>query len=156
MKGISVEEIKQRAEKIKTAVELKSPEEIRKATEYSMRGVRAVLFGEKAFRTDLVVFSLCAVAVGALKFYGLIDWCESAVMIYTVFMALVGEIINTAIETTIDRISTEYHELSGRAKDIGSAIVFVSFFGAGIAWALILFGVAVRQGWLDMVGDLIG
>ena len=64
-------------------------------------------------------------------------------MVYSVFMALVAEIINTAIETTVDRISTEYNELSGRAKDIGSAIVFVSFFGAGIVWAVILLGVAV-------------
>ena len=71
-------------------------------------------------------------------------------MIYTVFMALVGEIINTAIETTVDRISTDYHELSGRAKDIGSAVVFVSFFGAGIAWAVVLLGVADRQGWLEI------
>lgn len=150
MKGISVEEIRHRAEKIKTAVELKSPEELRKATEDSMRGVRAVLFGEKAFRTDLVVFTLCAIVVGSLKFCGLISWCECAVMIYAVFMALVGEIINTAIETTVDRISTDYHELSGRAKDIGSAVVFVSFFGAGIAWAVVLLGVADRQGWLEI------
>ena len=65
-------------------------------------------------------------------------------MIYVVFMALVGEIVNTAIETTIDRISTEYHELSGKAKDIGSAIVFVSFFGAGLVWAVILLGMTLR------------
>ena len=124
--------------------------------EYSMRGVRAVLFGEKAFRTDLVVFVLSAIAVGSLRFYDLISWGECALMIYTVFMALVGEIINTAIETTVDRISTDYHELSGRAKDIGSAIVFVSFFGAGIAWVLILFGVVVRQGLLDMARSVVG
>ena len=80
----------------------------------------------------------------ALRFYGFVSWCECAVMIYTVFMALVGEIINTAIEKTVDRISTEYNELSGRAKDIGSAIVFVSFFGAGIAWFVILLGVAAH------------
>ena len=143
MKGISTEELKQKAAKIKSALELKSPEELMKATEYSVRGFRAVLFGEKAFRTDLVVFVLAAGAAGALKAWGLVSWCECAVMVYSVFMALVAEIINTAIETTVDRISTEYNELSGRAKDIGSAIVFVSFFGAGIVWAVILLGVAV-------------
>ena len=156
MKHINKEDLLQKAAEIKAAIEIKSPEELRKAAEYSMRGVRAVLFGEKAFRTDLVVFTLCAIVVGSLKFCGLISWCECAVMIYTVFMALVGEIINTAIETTVDRISTDYHELSGRAKDIGSAIVFVSFFGAGIAWVLILFGVVVRQGLLDMARSVVG
>lgn len=153
MKRLNAEQIKQKAAEIKSAIELKSPEEIRKATEYSVRGFRAVLFGEKAFRTDLVVFAACSVVAAALKFYGLISWCECAVMIHVVFMALVGEIINTAIETTVDRISTEYHELSGRAKDIGSAIVFVTFFGAGIAWVVILLGTAERFGWLDRLKE---
>lgn len=154
MKHLNAEDIKQKAAKLKSA--LKSPEELRKATEYSVRGFRAVLFGEKAFRTDLVVFALSAVAAGLLKGYGYISWCECAIMLYSVFMALVGEIINTAIETTVDRISTEYHELSGRAKDIGSAIVFVSFFGAGIVWAVILLGVAFDQGWVEQLGATFG
>lgn len=135
MKGIS-------AETLKSA--LKSPEELKKATEYSVRGFRAVLFGEKAFRTDLVVFALCSAAAVALRVFGFVSTCECALMIYSVFMALVGEIINTAIETTVNRISTEYHELSGRAKDIGSAIVFVSFFGAGIVWFVILLDVVLK------------
>lgn len=143
MKHLNAAEIKEKAAKIKSALELKSPEELMKATEYSVRGFRAVLFGEKAFRTDLVVFVACTLAAAALRAFGLISWCECAVMVYSVFMALVAEIINTAIETTVDRISTEYHELSGRAKDIGSAIVFVTFFGAGIVWAVILFGVGI-------------
>lgn len=135
---------KEKVEAIKHAIELKTPEELAKATEYSVRGFRAVLFGEKAFRTDLVVFWVCSSIAAALRYLDLISWCELAVMEYTVFMALVGEIINTAIETTVDRISKEYHPLSGRAKDIGSAIVFVSFFGAGLAWAIVLFGVLVN------------
>ena len=140
----TADELKRIAEDLRAVTSLKSPEELRKATEYSVRGVRAVLFGEKAFRTDLVVFLACAAVASALRFYDWISWCECAVMIYTVFMALVGEIINTAIEKTVDRISTDYNELSGRAKDIGSAIVFVSFFGAGVAWCVILLGAALR------------
>ncbi len=65
-------------------------------------------------------------------------------MIYTVFMALMAEIINTAIETVVDRISTDYNELSGRAKDIASALVFAAFFGAGLCWAVILLGMVIR------------
>jgi diacylglycerol kinase (ATP) len=140
-----VDDLMQKVSELKGAVELKSPEEIRKATEYSVRGFRAVLFGEKAFRTDLVVFAICTVVACVLP----VTWCERAVMVYTVFMALVAEIINTAIETTVDRISTEYNELSGRAKDIGSACVFVAFFGAGVAWFIILVGTALGHGWID-------
>lgn len=156
MKVPSAEELKQKAAGLKAAIELKSPEELRKATEYSMRGFRAVLFGEKAFRTDLVVFFFSAIAAAALKFCGLVSWCECALLVYVVFMALVGEIINTAIETTVNRISTEYHELSGRAKDIGSAIVFVSFFGAGIVWFVILLGVAQSHSWFGLLDNGAG
>lgn len=148
MKRLSTEQLKQKAAEIKSAIELKSPEEIRKATEYSVRGIRAVLFGEKAFRTDLVVFAACSVVAAVLRYYGLVTWGECALMIHVVFTALVGEIINTAIETTVDRISTEYHELSGRAKDIGSAIVFVSFWGAAVVWTIILLGEALERGWI--------
>jgi diacylglycerol kinase (ATP) len=131
-------ELAQKAEAIKNAMAIKSPEELQRATECSVRGFRAVLFGEKAFRTDLVVFIIASVVAFLLP----VTWCERAVMIYTVFIALVAEIINTAIETVIDRISTEWNVLSGKAKDIGSAIVFVAFFGAGITWAVILWGLA--------------
>lgn len=133
-----VEDLVKKLDDLRSMVELRSPKDLVSATENSVRGFRAVLFGEKAFRTDLVVFVITTAIAAALRFYGQISWCECAVMIYTVFVALVGEIINTAIETVVDRISTEYNELSGRAKDIGSAIVFVAFFGAGICWFVIL------------------
>ena len=123
---------------LRSMVELRSPKDLVSATENSVRGFRAVLFGEKAFRTDLVVFVITTAIAVALLVYGQITWCECALMIYTVFVALVGEIMNTAIETVVDRISTEYNELSGRSKDIGSAIVFFAFFGAGICWFVIL------------------
>ena len=62
----------------------------------------------------------------------------------TVFMALIAEIANTAIETVVDRISLERHELSGKAKDIASSLVVAAFIGAGITWAIILAGLAIR------------
>ncbi len=123
---------------------LKSPKELQKATEDSVRGVRAVLSGEKAFRTDLLAFLICASVAAGLRFFSLITWCEFALMIYAVFMALIGELVNTAIETTVDRISKDYHELSGRAKDIGSAIVFSTFCGAGLVWAIVVIGAGLR------------
>lgn len=125
---------------MKVLGELKSPQELRDAAEYSARGFRAVLFGEKAFRTDVVVFAIATVVAFCLP----VTWCERAVMIYTVFMALIMEIANTAIETVVDRISLERHELSGRAKDIASSLVVVAFIGAGAAWAIILTGLVLR------------
>jgi len=125
---------------IRTLSELKSPQELKDAAEYSARGFRAVLFGEKAFRTDIVIFVLTSLVAFLLP----VSWCERALMIYTVFMALMAEIVNTAIETVVDRISLERNELSGRAKDIASCLVVVAFIGAGLCWAVILFGLFLR------------
>ena len=140
---MKIDELKAKAAKLKPLTELKSPDEIKAATEYSVRGIKAVLFGEKAFRSDLVIFIVAATVACVLP----VTCCERALMIYTVFMALMAEIINTAIETVVDRISTDYNELSGRAKDIASALVFAAFLGAGICWAVIIIGLAIRL-WL--------
>lgn len=120
---------------------LKSPAEMKAAARYSMRGLLSVAMDEKAFRTDVVVFVCCSVA--ALAIPGL-SACERALMIYSVFMPIVAELVNTAIEKTIDRISTDFNRLSGLAKDIGSALVLMSFVGAGIVWAIILVAWAAR------------
>ena len=127
-------------DEIRVLGELKSPQELKDAAEYSARGFRAVLFGEKAFRTDIVVFAISAIVAFVLP----VSWCERALMVYTVFMALIAEIANTAIETVVDRISLKRHELSGKAKDIASCLVVAAFVGAGITWAIILAGLAIR------------
>lgn len=138
-----IAELASRANELKDEIrvlgELKSPQELKDAAEYSARGFRAVLFGEKAFRTDIVVFAIATVVAFVLP----VSWCERALMVYTVFMALIAEIANTAIETVVDRISLERHELSGKAKDIASSLVVVAFIGAGITWTIILVGLAV-------------
>lgn len=128
-------------DELRAMTELKTPEELRAAAEHSMRGFLAVLFTEKAFRTDLVAFAACVIVALALP--GLSS-CERALMVYTAFIPLVAELINTAIEKTIDRISTEYNRLSGLAKDIGSALVSAAFVGGGICWTIILTGWAMR------------
>ena len=125
---------------IRTLGELKSPQELKDAAEYSARGFKAVLFGEKAFRTDIVIFAISVIVAVLLP----VSWCERALMVYSVFMALIAEIANTAIETVVDRISLERNELSGKAKDIASSLVVAAFVGAGICWTAILIGLAVR------------
>ena len=134
--------VKKTLEELKPKIELKTPEELRQAAMHSMRGFLEVLFTEKAFRTDLVVFAACvAIALGVPGF----SWCERALMTYTAFIPLVAELINTAIEKTIDRISLDYHRLSGLAKDIGSALVSASFVGMGICWAVVILGWILRM-----------
>ena len=115
---------------------IKSPAEMKASAEHSVRGFLSVLLDEKAFRTDFLTFVCCsgiALAIPSLSA------CERALMIYSV-----AELVNTAIEKTIDRISTDFHWLSGLAKDIGSSLVLVSFVGAGIVWAVILVAWALR------------
>ena len=139
-----IAELSRRANELKEEIralgELKSPQELRDAAEYSARGFRAVLFGEKAFRTDMVIFAIAVPVALALP----VGWGERALMIYSVFMGLVAEIANTAIETVVDRISLERHELSGKAKDIASSLVVAAFIGAGICWGAILIGLVAR------------
>ena len=118
-----------------------APNKVRGKVGNSLRGFRAVLMHEKAFRIDLIVFAVCTVIVSLIPD---LSWCERAVMIYTIFVPILAELVNTAVETTVDRISKVYHHLSGRAKDIGSALVCASFFGAGICWFVILLGWALR------------
>ena len=133
--------VRKTLEELKPKIGLKSPEELRQAALHSVRGFLEVLFTEKAFRTDLVIFAVCVAVAAATP--GL-SWCERALLIYTAFVPLVAELINTAIETTIDRISFDYHRLSGLAKDIGSALVLLSFVGTGICWFVIFLGWTLR------------
>ena len=118
-----------------------APNKVRGKVGNSLRGFRAVLMREKAFRIDLVVFVVCTIIACAIPD---LSGCERAVMIYAVFVPILAELANTAVETMVDRISRAYHHLSGRAKDIGSALVCASFVGAGICWFVILLGWALR------------
>lgn len=141
-----IAELSRRANELKADIKalselkLKSPQELKDAAEYSARGFRAVLFGEKAFRTDIVAFVISTIVAFLLP----VSWCERALLIYSVFMGLVAEIANTAIETVVDRISLEHNELSGKAKDIASSLVVAAFVGAGMCWCAILIGLAIR------------
>ena len=67
------------------------------------------------------------------------DAVEKVLMIGSVLLVLVVELLNSAIEAVVDRIGTERHELSGRAKDQGSAAVFVALVIVAITWAFMLF-----------------
>ncbi len=104
-----------------------------KATEFSMLGLRAAWRHEAAFRQECVVVAVlvpCAFMLAPTL-------TQAAVLIAVTVAVLAVELLNSAIEAVADRIGDEYHELSGRAKDMGSAAVFVSLGIAFITWILV-------------------
>ncbi len=100
---------------------------------YSLRGITAAWRHEAAFRQEAV---LCIIMI-PLSFLVGGSAVERALLAGTCLLVLVTELLNSAIEATIDRIGTDHHELSGRAKDLGSAAVFISLCSVALTWALI-------------------
>lgn len=106
-----------------------------KAFGYSLNGFKAAFTNEVAFRQDIVFFVIGTAAA----FYFPFTWSQRSILIFSLLIILLAELTNTAMEYIIDRISPDYHELSGKAKDIGSCLVFLSFTGAVIVWTLICY-----------------
>jgi len=105
-----------------------------KATVYSYRGFIAAYRNEEAFRQETWL-ALVMVPLGAYLGQTPI---EQVLLVTTLLIVLLTELLNSAIEAAIDRISEDHHELSGRAKDIGSAAVFMSLTIVVVVWAGIL------------------
>ena len=105
-----------------------------KALTYSMAGLSAAIRNEPAFLQELLVLCV-AIPVGI---YIGDNGVERALLTGSVLLVPVVELINSAIESTVDRISAERHELSGRAKDMGSAAVLLAIINAVVVWLLIL------------------
>lgn len=106
------------------------------ATRYSAEGLLAALRSEAAFRLELY---LAAVLI-PLAFYVQVSSAERALLIASVFLILIVELINSGIEAIVDRISLEKHPLSKKAKDVGSAAVFMSLVCAFIVWVIVCGG----------------
>lgn len=104
------------------------------ATVNSANGLREAWRSEEAVRQEIV---LLAAAVPA-AFWVTGDTVERVLLVASVVLVLLVELLNTAVEFTVDRIGLEHHELSGLAKDIGSAAVLISLFLAAFVWAMIL------------------
>lgn len=105
-----------------------------KAFGYSLKGFRAAFVNEAAFRQEL---ALVIILVPAGFWLGQTP-IEKALLVGVVLMVLVVELLNSAVEAVVDRVSDEHHELAGRAKDLGSAAVFLSLMVVLIVWVLIL------------------
>ena len=99
------------------------------AAGYSMAGLRAA-WGEKAFRTEAILAAaLLPAAIWLAR-----DWREWALLIAPVLLVLVVELLNSAIEAAIDRFGPEWHALSKKAKDMGSAAVFLALVLCLAVW----------------------
>ena len=106
-----------------------------KALFFSLQGIRATFEHEPAFRQEIVL-ALFLVPLGI--------WLgetgtDRALLTGAVVLVIIVELVNSAIENTVDRFGGETHELSGRAKDAGSAAVLIALLNVVLVWALVLF-----------------
>ncbi|HEX4375791.1 MAG TPA: diacylglycerol kinase [Steroidobacteraceae bacterium] len=102
----------------------------------SFKGFRGAFREEEAFRQELL-FACVATPLGIWLGH---DGVERAMLVAPVVIVLIVELLNSAIEATVDRIGLERHVLAGLAKDIGSAAVLLSFILVAVVWALVLTG----------------
>ena len=102
---------------------------------YSLSGLAAAYRNEDAFRQEV----LMAVILVPLALYLGEDAVARALMIASVLLVIIVELLNSAIEATVDRISLESHSLAKRAKDIGSAAVLLSLVNLVVVWGLLIF-----------------
>ena len=102
---------------------------------YSLAGLRAAYRHENAFRQEVW---LAAVLI-PIAFFLPANGVGKAVMVASVLLVIIVELINSAVEATVDRISLEDHRLAERAKDIGSAAVLISLINVAVVWGLVLF-----------------
>lgn len=107
-----------------------------RAFHYSLDGFRAAYKCEDAFRQE----ALLAALLIPVAFFLPVTGVGRALMIASVLLVLIVELINSAIEATVDRVSLDRHHLSKRAKDIGSAAVFLALSNVVIVWGCVVFG----------------
>ena len=106
------------------------------ATRYSLAGFAAAIRHEDAFRQELVAIAALAPLGWLLGANGV----QRALLIGSLFLVLIVELLNSAVEAVVDRVSLERHDLAKRAKDLGSAAVMLAIANAAIVWLLVLAG----------------
>jgi diacylglycerol kinase (ATP) len=105
-----------------------------KATGYSWAGLRAAFIYESAFRQEIAL----TVVLAPLGLWLGHDGVERALLLGSLLLVLIVELLNSAVEAVVDRGGTDHNELAKRAKDIGSAAVFIALANVVIVWALVL------------------
>jgi len=121
---------------------LGGPGRIWNALRYSIRGLAHAVRVESAFRQELIG----AAVLLPLAFFLELPALETVALVGSVVLVLIVELVNSSIEAAIDRISFDHHRLSGRAKDLGSAAVFLALLWCATTWVL-LAGPALLAWW---------
>ncbi|WP_144899324.1 diacylglycerol kinase [Luteimonas cucumeris] len=112
----------------------RGPARVMKATMWSLQGLRAAWLYESSFRLEVYLFVLLAPLGWWLGANGV----ERALLIGSMLLVLSIELLNSAVEAVIERYGPEHHELAGRAKDMGSAAVFVLMLNVLVVWGAVL------------------
>ena len=123
----------QRADGESAYKSLGGPGRLWNALRYSARGLRHAVHLESAFRQELIG----AAVLVPLALFLRLPALETVALIGSVVLVLIVELVNSSIEAAIDRISFDHHRLSGRAKDLGSAAVFLALLWCLLTWALL-------------------
>lgn len=105
-----------------------------KAFGYSMKGLATAWRDEFAFRQELIVAGPALVVAAVLP----VTLTQKALLVGSIFLVLVAELINSAVEAVVDLVTRDHHPMAGKAKDIGSACVLMAIVNAGVVWALVL------------------
>jgi diacylglycerol kinase (ATP) len=116
------------------SIEPRGPKQIYKALKWSLKGLRAAWTFEASFRLE-VYLSIIFFPLGLWLGHGGV---EKAILVGSLLLVLSAEILNSAIEVVVDKTTPEFHELAGRAKDMGSAAVFVLMLNVILCWSLVL------------------
>jgi len=103
---------------------------------YSFDGLKAAYRHEDAFRQEVWL----ALVLIPLALFLPVSGIGKALMMASVLLVLIVELLNSAVEATVDRVSLDHHRLAKRAKDIGSAAVLFSLINVAVVWLLVLFG----------------
>ena len=104
---------------------------------YSFAGLASAFRTESAFRLEVAGATVLVAVAVALP----ATLVQTALLLGAVLLVLVVELLNSAVEATVDRISLDDHELAKKAKDVGSAAVFVSLVNCAVVWGLVLYDV---------------
>ena len=112
----------------------RGPGRMLKAAMWSLQGLRAAWLHESSFRLEVYLL----VVLGPLGLWLGGNGVERALLVGSCLLVLAVEVLNSAVEAVIERYGAEFHELAGRAKDMGSAAVFVVMLNVLLTWGLIL------------------
>lgn len=112
----------------------RGPRGVWKAFIWSMQGLSAAFRVESSFRLEVYLL----LVLGPLGLWLGGDAVERALLVGSLLLVLAAELLNSALEAVVDRVSPEFHEFAGRAKDMGSAAVFVLMVNVVLCWALVL------------------